>query len=155
MQWMLVLLHISYTCLANFVHPWELRRSAGTYFSYLTQSVSMTTMFMFWKPHYTVKKSQKKSFVWRKKKPDQIFITHIVAFDSQILADYIVSPAYIRPSQRNSVLWVHISPEKARVIGAQKIHKLASCHSKSLQFSFPSQYCKMWDLSLILGNRWS
>ena len=33
-------MHISYNCLTDFVHPRELHRSAGTYFPYLTQSVS-------------------------------------------------------------------------------------------------------------------
>ncbi len=34
-----ILSHIGYTNLADFVHPRKLVRSAGTYFSYLTQSV--------------------------------------------------------------------------------------------------------------------
>ncbi len=31
--------HVSYTCLADIVHPWKLQRSAGRYFSYSPQSV--------------------------------------------------------------------------------------------------------------------
>ena len=34
-----ILLHMSYTCLANFVHPRWLARSLGTYLPYMTQSV--------------------------------------------------------------------------------------------------------------------
>ena len=34
-----MLVRLSHTCLADFVHPWELTRSAGMYFPYLTQSV--------------------------------------------------------------------------------------------------------------------
>ncbi len=34
-----ILLHMSYTCLTDFVHRRELRRSGGTYFPSFTQSV--------------------------------------------------------------------------------------------------------------------
>ncbi len=34
-----ILLHISYKCLTDFVHPRGLQRSAGTYFPYLTHRV--------------------------------------------------------------------------------------------------------------------
>ena len=46
MKWMQsilvgILLHMSHTCLVDFVHPRRLKRSGGTYFPYLTQQVIM------------------------------------------------------------------------------------------------------------------
>ena len=35
---------LGYTCLADFVHPWKLKRLGGTYFSYLPQSVLVSVM---------------------------------------------------------------------------------------------------------------